>query len=72
MVFFLKYPIDPVIVNPILCVYTNKWRLVVDCRLLNPYVAKRKIKLEDLSCVPSMVSKGDNMSTNNFEKVIGK
>ena len=35
----------PLIVNPISCVYSNKWRLVVDCRLLNPYVAKRRIKL---------------------------
>ena len=58
----------PHIVNPISCVFTNKWRLVVDCRLLNPYVAKRKIKLEDLSCVPAMVSKGDYMSTDNLEK----
>ena len=56
------------IVNPISCVYTNKWRLVVNCRLLNPYVAKRKIKLEDLCCVPAMVSKGDYMSTNDLEK----
>ena len=54
--------------NPILCVFTNKWRLVVDCRLLNLYVAKRKIKLEDLQCVPTMVSKGAYMSTDNLEK----
>ena len=58
----------PHIMNPILCVFTNKWRLVVDCRLLNPYVAKRKIKLEDLSCVPAMVSKGDYMSSDILEK----
>ena len=51
-----EVPFRPHIVNPISCVYTNKWRLVVNCRLLNPYVAKRKIKLEDLSCVPAMVS----------------
>ena len=58
----------PLIVNPISCVFTNKWRLVVDCRLLNPYVAKRKIKLEDLRCVPAMVSKGAFMSTDDLEK----
>ena len=33
-----------------------------------PYVAKRKIKLEDLRCVPAMVSKGDYMSTDDLEK----
>ena len=53
-----EVPYRPLVVNPISCVYSNKWRLVVDCRLLNPYVAKRKIKLEDLRCVPTMVSKG--------------
>ena len=58
----------PLVVNPILCVYSNKWRLVVDCRLLNPYVAKRKIKLEDLHCVHTMVSKGAYMSTDDLEK----
>ena len=58
----------PLIVNPISCVFTNKWRLVVDYRLLNPYVAKRKIKLEDLRCVPTMVSKGAYMSTDDLEK----
>ena len=25
----------PLVVNPISCVFSNKWRLVVDCRLLN-------------------------------------
>ena len=58
----------PYIVNPISCVFTNKWRLVVDCRLLNPYVTKRKIKLEDLSCVPAIVSKNDYMYTDDLEK----
>ena len=58
--------------NPISCVYTNNWRLVGDCRLLNPYVAKWHIKLEDLSCVPAMVSKGDFMSTDSLKKVTGK
>ena len=48
--------------------FSNKWRLVVDCRLLNPYVTKRKIKLEDLCCVHSMVSRGAYMSTDNLEK----
>ena len=42
--------------------------MVVDCRLLNPYVEKRKIKLEDLRCVPSMVCKDGYMSTDDLEK----
>ena len=63
-----EVPYRPLVVNPISCVYSNKWRLVVDCRLLNPYVAKRKIKLEDLRCVPSMVSKCGYMSTDDLEK----
>ena len=58
----------PKITNPISCVFTNKWRLVVDCRLLNPYIVKHKIKLEDLSCIHTMVSKNDFMSTDNLEK----
>ena len=40
----------------------------MDCRLLNPYLVKHKIKLEDLSCVHTMVSKGNFMSTDNLEK----
>ena len=58
----------PAVINPISCVFTNKWRLVVDCRLLNPYLVKQKIKLEDLSCVHAMVSKDDYMSTDYLEK----
>ena len=58
----------PAVINPISCVYSNKWRLVVDCRLLNPYLVKRKIKLEDLSCIPTMLSEGNFMSTDNLEK----
>ena len=63
-----KVSYRPLVINPISCVYSNKWRLVVDCRLLNPYVAKRKIKLEDLRSVPAMVCKDSYMSTDNLEK----
>ena len=31
--------------------------------LLNPFLVKRKIKLEDLRVVPDLVSEGDFMST---------
>ena len=60
--------VRPHIVNPISCVFTNKWRLVVDCRLLNPYVVKRKIKSDDLSCIPAIASQNDFMSTYDLEK----
>ena len=68
MVFFLPTTARPRIINPIRCVFSNKWRLVVDCRLLNAYVQKRKTKLEDLSVNPSVFSHGDFMSTNDLEK----
>ena len=49
----------PMIVNPLSAVYSNKWRLVFDCRLLNQFVTKRKIQLEDHRDVPGMVKRGD-------------
>ena len=58
----------PFIVNPISVDFTNKWRLVVDCRLLNPFLVKRKVKLEDLKVIPDLVSRGDFMSTDDLEK----
>ena len=64
-----EVPWKPFIANPISVVYTNKWRLVVDCRLLNPFLQKRKVKLEDLNVVPNLVSEGDYMSTDDLEKV---
>merc|ERR1711867_36193 len=67
-----EVPYRPLVVNPISCVYSNKWRLVVDCRLLNPYVAKRKIKLEDLRCVPPWYQKVDICQSTTLRKVIGR
>ena len=58
---------EPRIINPISVVWSNKWRLVIDCQLLNPFVTKRKIKLEDLAVIPSLLSQGDYMSTNDLE-----
>ena len=63
-----EFPWKPFIVNPISVVYTNKWRLVVDCGLLNPFLQKRKVKLEDLNVVLNLVSEGDYMSTDDLEK----
>ena len=63
-----EVPWKPFIVNPISVVYSNKWRLVVDCRLLNPFLVKRKVKLEDLNVIPDLVNPGDHMSTDDLEK----
>ena len=63
-----EVPWKPFIINPISVVFTNKWRMVVDCRLLNPFLVKRKIKLEDLRVVPDLVSEGNFMSTDDLEK----
>ena len=49
----------PLIINPFSAVYSNKWRLVFDCRLLNELVFKRKIKLDDLREIPHIVDKND-------------
>ena len=49
----------PLIINPFSAVYSNKWRLVFDCRLLNELVFKRKVKLDDLREIPHIVDKND-------------
>ena len=49
----------PLIINPFSAVYSNKWRLVFDCRLLNELVVKRKVKLDDLREIPHIVDKND-------------
>ena len=49
----------PLIINPFSAVYSNKWRLVFDCRLLNDFVVKRKVKLDDLREIPHIVDKND-------------
>ena len=58
----------PHIVLPLSCVYSNKWRLVVDAsRTLNPFCTKRKIKLEDLSHVGHTIRPGDYMVCNDLD-----
>ena len=63
-----EVPWRPKVTNPLTATYSNKWRLVMDCRLLNPFVTKRKVKLEDLVVVPALVAEGDFMSTDDLEK----
>ena len=58
----------PTIVLPLSCVYSTKWRLVVDAsRTLNPFCTKRKIKLEDLSHVSHTIRRGDFMVCNDLD-----
>ena len=63
-----EVPWKPRVINPLTATYSNKWHLVMDCRLLNPFVTKRKVKLEDLVVVPALVSEGDFMSMDDLEK----
>ena len=45
---------------PLLAVYSNKMRLVVDAsRHLNNYVTKESTKLEDLKVFPTVMESGD-------------
>ena len=63
-----EVPWKPRIINPISCVFLNKWRLVVDCRLLNPFLYRCKTKLEDLYLISSVMTKDDFISTDDLEK----
>ena len=65
-------PCRLLIFNPIFFVFINKWRLVVDCRLLIPYVVNRMIMLADFSCVTAMLSIGDIYHLTILNKDIGK
>ena len=54
--------------KPILYGLVYKLKPVFDCHLLNPFVITRKVKLEYLKAVPTLVSQGDFMSTDDLEK----
>ena len=58
----------PHFVNPLSVVYSNKWRLVLDCsRLLNPLLSKATVRLEDLSYLPDIFQAGDFGATDDLE-----
>ena len=58
----------PTVVLLLSCVFSNKWRLVVDAsRTLNQYCTKRKMKLEDLSHVSFTVRQGDFCVVNDLD-----
>ena len=53
---------------PLSVVFSNKWRLVVDTSChLNPYLEKRKMKLEDLTVMADLVKEGDFLSTDDLD-----
>ena len=58
----------PHVVNPMSCVFSKKWRCVLDASIgLNPYCKKRKITLDDLSCIHKIVKKGDFMTVSDLD-----
>ena len=61
-------PSRPHIVNPLSCVFSKKWRVVLDAsRGLNPYCLKRKIVLDDLRSVSNVVKEGDFMTVSDHD-----
>ena len=59
--------IRPTLVLPLSLVYSNKWRLCLDCsRGLNPYCTTRKVTLSDLRHVAHTVKQNDYMVVNDL------
>ena len=57
----------PSIVLPLSLVFSNKWRVCLDCsRGLNPFCTTRRITLADLTHVSRTVQKGDYMVVNDL------
>ena len=58
----------PTVILPLSRVFSNKWRLVLDCsRGLNPLCQKRGIRLDDLSQITNTVKRGDFMVVNDLD-----
>lgn len=59
---------QPHIVNPVSCVYSKKWRCVLDASLgLNPFCLKRKIQLSDLKSIDKILEEGDFMTVSDLD-----
>ena len=55
-------------VNPVSCVYSKKWRCVLDASIvLNPYCLKREITLDDLTSIHKVVRQGDFMTVSDLD-----
>ena len=58
----------PHVVNPMSCVFSKKWRCVLDASIgLNPYCVSRKITLDDLSCIHKILKRGDFMTVSDLD-----
>ena len=58
----------PHVINPVSCVYSKKWRVVLDASIgLNPYCLKRKITLDDLRSIHKVLKKGDFMTVSDLD-----
>ena len=58
----------PTNILPLSRVFSNKWRLVLDCsRGLNPWCEKRGIRLDDLSHITNTIQRGDYMVVNDLD-----
>ena len=58
----------PHIVNPVSCVYSKKWRCVLDASLgLNPWCQSRKITLDDLTSLHRVLRQGDFMTVSDLD-----
>ena len=59
---------QPKVVLPLLRVYSNKWRLVLDAsRELNPYCRRRGVKVDDLIHVKNILKQNDWMKVNDLD-----
>ena len=67
-----EVPYEPLVVYPISCVYSNKWRLVVDCRLLNPYVAREKLSWQTFVLFTPWLVEVHTCLLTTLKKDIGK
>ena len=56
------------LILPLLVVYSNKLRLVVDAsRHINPFVTKRKVRLNLLDDFAFLVQEGDYLAVDNLD-----
>ena len=58
----------PHVINPVSCVFSKKWRVVLDASIgLNPFCLKRKITLDDLRSIHKVLKKGDFMTVSDLD-----
>ena len=61
-------PNDSLVNIPLSVVYSNKWRLVVDAsRHLNPFVKKRKVRLDSLDDLADLIQRNDYLAVSDLD-----